>query len=225
MLLSSLGLALLLLIPGAIVTGPLFSLTASGQIAKALVYSTWKGRAYVREYVVGANPNTLGQRTRRAFLGFISKMWANLSSTDQDSWATGAAAKNISPFNEFVGQNMDRQTDELGPTGNSTPAGGSLTGTINTVAATGGVGKISVTIANTTDPDTGEYNMLCISDTSFADAQSTLNSAWFGLEATGDQTVEITDLEPGSYYITGAIVNEGGTVSSFVDASGAVTVT
>lgn len=225
MLLSILGFALLLLIPGAIVTGPLFSLTASGQIAKALVYSTWKGRAYVREYVVGANPNTLAQRTRRAFLGFISKMWANLSGTDQDSWVTGASAKNISPFNEFVGQNMDRQTNELGPSGNSTPAGGALTGTINTVAATGGVGKIDVTLTNTTDLGAGEYNMVCISDTSFADAQSTLNSAYFGLEATSDQTLSITDLDPGTYWISGAIVNEGGTISTFVDASSSVTVT
>lgn len=215
------GLALI----GAIVTGPLFSLTASGQIAKALVYSTWKGRAYVREYVVGANPNTLAQRVRRTWLGFISKMWANLDSTQQDSWVTSAASNNVSPFNQFVGTNMDRQTNELGPTGNETPAGGALTGTINTVAPTGGVGKITVTLTNTANLIAGEYNLVTISDTSFADAESTLNSAVVGLEATSDQTFEITDLDPGTYWISGAVMNEGGTVSSFVDASGSVVVT
>lgn len=225
MLLTLLGFSLLLLIPGAIVTGPLFSLTASGQIAKALVYSTWKGRAYVREYVVGANPNTLAQRVRRVMLGALSKIWADLDTTEQDSWVTSASAKNISPFNEFISANMDRQTNELAPTGNETPAGGALTGTINTVAATGGVGKIDVVLTNTTNLGAGEYNLVCISDTSFVDAESTGNSAYVGLEATSDQTLAITGLDPGTYWISGAIFNQGGTLSSFVDASGSVTVT
>lgn len=210
---------------GALVTGPLFSLTASGQIAKALVYSTWKGRAYVREYVVGANPNTLPQRTRRAMLGFISKWWADLDTTEQDSWVTSASAKNISPFNEQVSANMDRQTSELAPTGNETPAGGALTGTLDTVAATGGVGKITVDLTNTANLIAGEYNMVCISDTSFADSNSTLNCVAFGLEAVSDQTFEITGLDPGTYWISGAVFNQGATLSSFVDASGSVAVT
>lgn len=225
MLLTTLGLALLLIPLGALVTGPLFSLTASGQIAKALVYSTWKGRAYVREYVVGANPNTLPQRVRRVMLGFVSQWWSDLDSTQQDSWITSASAKNISPFNEQVSANMDRQTNELAPTGNETPAGGSLTGTIDTVAAAGGVGKITVTLTNTANLVTGEYNMIGISDTSFADSNSTGNTAWIGLDGISDQVVEITELEPGTYWISGAIFNQGGTLSSFVDASASVTVT
>lgn len=201
---------------GAIVTGPLFSLSASGQIAKALVYSTWKGRNYVREYVIGANPNTLDQRTRRAMMGFLSKWWAGLDATEQGSWATDAAARNISPFNQMMSVNMDRQTDSLGPTGNNTPAGGALTGTLNDIAITAGIGKITAVITNTTNLGASEYNMLTISDTSFADASNTLNSAAFGLKAISDQTIEITDLEPGTYYIGGAIFNEGGTLSAYV---------
>lgn len=209
---------------GAIVTGPLFSLTASGQIAKALVYSTWKGRAYVREYVVGANPNTLAQRVRRVMLGALSKIWADLDSTEQASWETDAAAKNISAFNQFVGSNMDRQTNELAPTGNSTPAGGALTGTLTGVAPTAGVGKIDIVLTNGVNLAAGEYNMVCISDTSFADAQSTANSAWIGLESASDNSLSITDLEPGNYWISGAIFNQGGTLSAFVDAAALVTV-
>lgn len=220
-----LTLILTTLLFGAVVTGPLFSLTASGQIAKALVYSTWKGRAYVREYVVGSNPNTLEQRVRRAMMGFLSKFWADLDQTEKDSWITTASGKNISAFNEMVSANMDRQTNELTPTANEVPAGGALTGTINTVAATGGVGKITVVLTNTTNLIAGEYNMVTISDVSFADAASSANSAAFGLSGASDQTIDITDLEPGTYWISAAVFNQGGTKSAFVNAASSVTVT
>lgn len=48
--------------------GPLFSLGASGQIAKALVYFPWKGLDVVRQHVVPANPNTAPQVTQRGYL-------------------------------------------------------------------------------------------------------------------------------------------------------------
>ncbi|KKM06256.1 hypothetical protein LCGC14_1745880, partial [marine sediment metagenome] len=48
--------------------GPLFSLGASGQIAKALVYFPWKGLNLVREHVVPSNPNTTGQVTQRGYM-------------------------------------------------------------------------------------------------------------------------------------------------------------
>ena len=47
---------------------PLFSFGASGAIAKALVYFTWKGLDVVRSYVVPANPKTTGQNTQRGYL-------------------------------------------------------------------------------------------------------------------------------------------------------------
>jgi len=37
------------------VRGPLFSLGASGQLAKTLVYLSWKGLDTVREYVIPAS--------------------------------------------------------------------------------------------------------------------------------------------------------------------------
>lgn len=48
--------------------GPLFSLGASQQIGKALVYFPWKGLNVVREYVVPSNPKTSGQTTQRGYL-------------------------------------------------------------------------------------------------------------------------------------------------------------
>lgn len=48
--------------------GPLFSLGASQQLGKALVFFPWKGLNVVREYVVPANPKSAGQLTQRGYL-------------------------------------------------------------------------------------------------------------------------------------------------------------
>jgi hypothetical protein len=48
--------------------GPLFSLGASQQLGKALVYFPWKGLNLVREYVIPSNPQTTAQNTHRAYL-------------------------------------------------------------------------------------------------------------------------------------------------------------
>lgn len=50
-----------------VVKGGLFSLVASGSLAKLLVYSVWKGIYYVRTYVVPANPKSTLQQAQRAY--------------------------------------------------------------------------------------------------------------------------------------------------------------
>lgn len=47
---------------------PLFSLGATQQLGKALVFFNWKGLNVVREYVVPSNPKTAGQTTQRGYL-------------------------------------------------------------------------------------------------------------------------------------------------------------
>jgi len=47
------------------VSGPLFSVSASGAYAGTLVFASWRGRQYVRELVTPSNPRTIGQETAR----------------------------------------------------------------------------------------------------------------------------------------------------------------
>lgn len=47
------------------VSGPLFSVGASGKFANKLVFGTWKGRPTVRNLVTPSNPQTAGQMTAR----------------------------------------------------------------------------------------------------------------------------------------------------------------
>jgi len=48
--------------------GPLFSLGATQQLGKTLVFFGWKGLDVVREYVVPSNPKTTAQTTQRGYL-------------------------------------------------------------------------------------------------------------------------------------------------------------
>lgn len=62
--------------------GPLFSLGASGQIAKALVYFPWKGLNVVREHVIPSNPRSTNQTTQR---GYLSNAIAHLRNVQSDA--------------------------------------------------------------------------------------------------------------------------------------------
>lgn len=73
-------------------TAPLLSFGASGQIAKTQVYSKWKGRPYVRRYVIPANPQTAEQTKTRSAFAFLQHVWqfapANLIAA-YDAYASG----------------------------------------------------------------------------------------------------------------------------------------
>ncbi len=88
------------------VTGPLFSLSASGQIAKTLVFMKWKGIDDVRKYVIPANPNTAAQQTQRAFITAALTMWhvTDWIAADLTAWNLYATTlgKVMSGFNAFV---------------------------------------------------------------------------------------------------------------------------
>lgn len=51
------------------VNGPLMSMSASGKIGDAIVFAAWKGIAYVRQFVIPANPQSSGQGDNRILIG------------------------------------------------------------------------------------------------------------------------------------------------------------
>ena len=50
-------------------TGPLYSLSASGKLANAMVYFNWKGINVVREWLKPSNPKSGGQGDQRIMFG------------------------------------------------------------------------------------------------------------------------------------------------------------
>jgi len=88
------------------VKGPLFSLSASGQIAKTLVYGDWKGIDVVRKYVIPANPNSAGQQTQRGYFAAAVEDWHTdgFTAIDVAAWNLYALAQKVaaSGFNMLV---------------------------------------------------------------------------------------------------------------------------
>lgn len=96
------------------VQAPALSLGASGQIGGAMVFSTWKGRPYVRALVKPANPQSGGQVGVRAAFTFLSQQWAAIGASDQAAWEDLAEADIVSTFNAYMKFNLLRNRNFLG---------------------------------------------------------------------------------------------------------------
>ena len=119
------------------VLGPAMSLDASGSLAGTLVYSKWKGRNYVRQHVIPANPKSGGQVGVRAMFKFLAQGWVALTAGNQATWEDRADDLVASPFNAYMSYNQRRWRDfntpsiedpatmvgtpPTGPTGVATP--------------------------------------------------------------------------------------------------------
>lgn len=102
------------------VTGPFYSISASGSVAKALTAGTWKGIAWMREWFTPQNPQTAGQDWIRLIFSQGVDAWHfTLDAAQRIAWETGVArkGKTMSGFNyhesEYV---LAMTTGETPPT-------------------------------------------------------------------------------------------------------------
>lgn len=72
------------------VTGPLYSMSASGKLANSMVFFGWKGTACVREWLKPANPKSSTQGDHRVMIG-----------------GTGRAVGKVQPSSSFHQQLID----------------------------------------------------------------------------------------------------------------------
>lgn len=87
------------------VQGPLFSVTASGTIGDAIVFSNWKGLPYVRSRVIPANPRTTGQVSARITLTAGVSTYQDVAQVPEASrlsWDYYASGTGMSGFNRYV---------------------------------------------------------------------------------------------------------------------------
>jgi len=126
------------------VYGPMMSMNASGKLADAVVFSSWKGRNYVRQLVTPSNPKSAGQTGVRAMFKFLAQNWAGLSSSHQATWDARAAETSISPFNAFMGYNQARWRNFTGPSWDYPAAAELQQCTFAAASATAGVRQITI---------------------------------------------------------------------------------
>ncbi len=135
----------------ALVKAPAMSLEASGKLGNAIVFSKWKGRAYVRALVTPANPKSGGQVGMRSMFKFLSQDWQYRTAGQQATWETRANQAIVSPFNAFMSYNQFRWRDYLAPSA-SDPAEDVLVDPIlGALTATAGVRSVTIEQIVTTE--------------------------------------------------------------------------
>lgn len=103
------------------VQAPLMSLSASGTLASAITYSTWKGRPYVRTRVVPANPRSGLQVGMRAGIAAMPGLWNIVNDAAARAlWNAGVGAEAISGFNLMTRVSQRSLRNNYGPMSNYT---------------------------------------------------------------------------------------------------------
>jgi hypothetical protein len=100
------------------VQGPLFSVTASGTIGDAIVYTNWKGLPYVRCRVIPANPRTDDQVSIRNTLTAGVSSWQDEASVPADAkatWDLYASGTGMSGFNRYIKRFIETNTQREAP--------------------------------------------------------------------------------------------------------------
>jgi len=135
-------------------TAPLLSFGASGQVAKAQVYATWRGVPYARRYVVPANPNSAAQQTTRNTFRTQTEMWKIAPALLVAPWNAFATGRPFLGRNAYIGQNTKalRGETDMNKFIGSPGARGGLPPSTMTAAATVNPGEIDVSFTNPTAP-------------------------------------------------------------------------
>lgn len=125
---------------------PLLSFDARGAIAKAQVYSIWKGRSYARRYVVPANPRSTEQTETRDTFSWLNNVWKFYPSGAVAAWELYALNSRFTSRNGFIKVNLPglRGAANLTNFVFSPSAGGGLPAA--SIGAVAGVGQITVSL-------------------------------------------------------------------------------
>ena len=181
------------------VTGPLFSLDASGKIGGALVAAKWKGRNYMRKLVTPKNPKSAKQTGVRGMMSFLSQAWAPLAGGIKDDYDDLAEAKQISPFNAYVGENLARWQVGKTPAQEYPPLEVSTPAAITSAPLTGHDGYVTAVITPAANADI--WGVIVYRDTAEITAPSWANAVAV-ISRSGVTAFTFTDspLPDGTYH-------------------------
>jgi len=186
-------------------TAPLLSFGASGALANAMVFATWRGIPYVRRYVVPENPRTVAQTLTRDVFRTLSDMWKIMGSIAIGPWQTFTISKPLTDRNSMMGKNIaslrgDANMNDFigspGARGGLAPDG---------IALVAGVGTITVTFTNPAAPP--GWTLVSVQAVAFPDQapEATLVGPVTEAEdaVTPFDTVLLTGLAPGLHQVSG----------------------
>jgi len=178
------------------VHAPLMSLDASGSVAKAITFSKWKGRNYVRELVTPHNPKSGLQTGQRAAVTWSTKQYASIGATAQANWKSQGKAKNISPINAMVHLNGQRARQDKPPYKDPNITSATAEAAPTAVVATAGPKSGTITWTDSTgaqDWGTAVYMLA-------GGAPTTGPATLIAMVARGVQKYLISNLKTGTVY-------------------------
>lgn len=120
----------------AVVKAPLMSLDATDSLGKAITFSKWKGRNYVRKLVRPANPRSGLQVGMRSGFRFNSTKFAGLTTTNKANWLIQAKKRKITALGAMQSFNQVRLRQNKGPVNDPTTVAGAVEAAPTAVAAT-----------------------------------------------------------------------------------------
>jgi len=191
------------------VIAPGMSLDASGTLGNALVFSKWKGRNYIRERVIPANPKSGGQVGVRSMFKFLSQFWASLTAGNQATWEDRAADLVASEFNAYLSYNMRRWRNFEAPSQEDPAAEVSTTPDLMTGVATPGIRSMSLAITHGTN--LADWGCMI-----FRDLTTAFDLTWdrciaiVEVDGSGDAEYIDTPLEPDQYFYNTKGFNDDG---------------
>ncbi len=135
------------------VTAPLLSFGASGSIAKTLVASKWKGRPYMRQHVIPANPKSVAQLLTRDAFSSAAAIWKIMGPLGRAPWDRFAQGQVLTGRNAMQGRFVteNRGQADLTAWGMSPGAKGG-TPPVSVVLSSPGVNDILATFVTPTPP-------------------------------------------------------------------------
>lgn len=186
-------------------TAPLLSFDARGQLGQTLVYSSWKGRAYARRYVVPANPQTAEQTKTRSVFSGLNAIWRFMPATAQAAWNLYADNSRITARNAWLKANVRalRGSADLTPITLSPAAGSGLTA--QGIEVTPTVGGATIAVVEPTLP----AGWTIVAAHALAIAQQDPHGATTaeivsGSDTTTPYSIALTGLTTGTTYVIGA---------------------
>lgn len=191
----------------AVVSAPLLSFTASGQVAKTQVYATWKGRPYVRRLVTPSNPRSTEQTKTRNTFTFLSDTWKLAPADFRAPWTAYAKGLVMTDRNAWIKINnglLRSLTDLAGIILSPGAAGGlSVTPTL-----TGGAGSITVALTAPSPLPAG-WSIVAAVGAAIEDQNPQLATNLqivAGSDSTSPYSVVLTGLAAGDYRAAGWFV-------------------
>lgn len=189
------------------ITAPLLSFGSRGQIGKSMVFSTWKGIPYARQYVVPANPRTTKQTNNRGIWAMLNSAWLYAPAEIKGAFNAFAVGKALTGRNQFFKVNQKllavdptpaTVTDFIFSPGN----GGGIPGSSIIVTPDDGELVVSATL-----PDVPEdWTLVKAIAAAFEqqDPVDPFSGKWFvATDAVTPADVIITGLTNGTLYVVG----------------------